>query len=239
MMANSARIVVGAVDKASGPLDKIRDKFDKLQKQGAKGFAIGVGAAATTMALGALGNALSRVGDFLGDSVKAASDLNETLSKSKVVFGSSAAAVEDFGDDSANALGISKQAAIEAAATFGNLFVGLKLGEKPAADMSTRLGGLAGDLASFNNLDPTDVLEKLRSGLAGEAEPLRSLGVFLNEAKVKAKAMALGLADANGELTEGAKVQARYALILEETTTAQGDAGRTIKELAGQQRVAN
>jgi hypothetical protein len=105
--------------------------------------------------------------------------------------------------------------------------------------MSKNLVALASDLASFNNLDPTDVLEKLRAGLAGEAEPLRSVGVFLNEAKVKAKAMELGLADAHGEISDGAKITARYNLILQETTTAQGDFARTADGLANSQRSAN
>ena len=105
--------------------------------------------------------------------------------------------------------------------------------------MSKAIVGLAGDLASFNNLDPTDVLLKLRSGLSGEAEPLRSLGVFLTEAKVKAKAMEMGLGNAHGELSEGAKLLARYKLITEETTTAQGDFARTADGLANAQRRAN
>src|SRR3990172_8687243 len=241
MAGNVVRVAtqVTGTAKASSDLDKLKDKFTALQKQGAKGFAIGVGAAVTTKAFDVLGMAASAAADFIGDSIGAASDMNETLSKSKVIFGGSAEAVEDFGNTAAKSMGISKQAAIEASATFGNLFVGLDLGQQKAADMSKGIVTLAGDLASFNNLDPTEVLEKLRSGLAGEAEPLRSLGVFLNEAKVKAKAMELGLADAHGELTDGAKVQARYALILEETTTAQGDFARTSDGLANKQRIAN
>jgi hypothetical protein len=65
------------------------------------------------------------------------------------------------------------------------------------------------------------------------------MGVFLSEAKVKAKAMEMGLADAHGELSEGAKVLARYQLILDETRTAQGDFARTSDQLANQQRIRN
>ena len=238
--------IVDAKNLASREFKDLKRDLNSVERDAAKagggalGMAKALGPAKIAMiGLGVAGAGLALIAPMLGDTVEAASALNETLSKSKVVFGSAARGVEDFGDDAALSLGISKQAAVEAAATFGNLFVGLKLGEKPAADMSTRLVTLAGDLASFNNLDPTEVLEKLRSGLAGEAEPLRSLGVFLNEAKVKAKAMELGLADAHGELTDGAKVQARYALILEETTTAQGDFARTSDGLANKQRIAN
>lgn len=166
-----------------------------------------------------------------------ASDVNESLSKVNVVFGDSASAVTEFSKTTTEAFGISEGAALEAAGTFGTIFGGVGIAQDAAADMSTTMLGLAGDLASFNNLETGDALEKLRSGLVGEAEPLRALGVVMSEAEVTAKAMSLGLADVATELTAADKVQARYALILEKTTLAQGDAGRTIGEAAGQAKV--
>ena len=227
------------VGKASNDINKLRDSFTKLKSQGAKGFAIGAGFTAATKGLELVGDAAGMAADFIGDSIDAARDLSETLSKSSVVFGDAADEVEAFGDTAAESMGMSKQAAIEAAATFGNLFVGVGESKQKAAELSQSVVKLAGDLASFNNIDPTEALEKLRSGLSGEAEPLRSVGVFLTEAKVKAKAMELGLVDANGELSEGSKILARYQLILDETKTAQGDFARTSEELANSQRTAN
>jgi len=61
---------------------------------------------------------------------------------------------------------------------------------------------LAADMASFNNASPDQVLEALRSGLSGETEPLRQFGVFLNEARVKAEAMSLGLVKATKDTTK-------------------------------------
>lgn len=172
-----------------------------------------------------------------GGMIDAASDLNESLSKSDTVFGGSARAVHDFAESAAKDLGISRQQAEEAAGTFGNLFTTIGLGQEPAAKMSTELVKLSADLASFNNLDPSETLEKLRSGLVGEVEPLRALGVNFNAAQVEAKAFELGLADANGEISEGAKVQARYALILDQTKTAQGDFARTADGVANKTRI--
>jgi len=51
--------------------------------------------------------------------------------------------------------------------------------------------------------------------------------------------MELGLVDANGVVTEAGKVQARYALILEQTQTSQGDFARTSDGLANRQRTLN
>jgi phage-related protein len=123
-----------------------------------------------------------------------ASDMEESRSKVRVVFGDSAAAVEEFAQSAATNLGMSESAALAAAGTYGNLFTSMGMGKEASADMSTGLITLAGDLASFNNQDPTEVLEKLRAGLTGETEPLKSLGVNMNAAAVTAKAMEMGLA---------------------------------------------
>jgi hypothetical protein len=210
-----------------------------MTKRFSTGVTAGLTAAVSSFGLGLLQGAAQRVTGAIGDAIDAASALNETESKSRVIFGDAAGAMDTFGQSAATNIGLSKQAAIEAGATFGNLFTNLGQSQANAEKMSERLVTLAGDLASFNDIDPTVALEKLRSGLSGESEPLRQVGVFLTEAKVKAKAMQLGLVDAHGELSEGAKVMARYQLILEETTTAQGDFARTSDGLANSQRIAN
>jgi hypothetical protein len=54
--------------------------------------------------------------------------------------------------------------------------------------------GLAQDLSSFNNVGTDEALLALRSGLLGEAEPLRKFGVNLSQTRIEAEAFALGLA---------------------------------------------
>lgn len=171
--------------------------------------------------------------------VKFASDLEETKSKVKVVFGSMSQDVLDWSMTSATAMGMSREQALAAAGTYGNLFVSLGLGQKPAADMSMNLVQLAADLASFNNANPQDVLDALRSGLSGEVEPLKKFGIAMNEATLKAKAMELGLGDNLQELSEAEKLQLRYALIMDQTTIAQGDFARTADGLANTTRTLN
>jgi hypothetical protein len=170
--------------------------------------------------------------------VSAASDLTESASKAGVVFGKSSASVLAFGDTAAKSLGLSKQEAIEAAGTFGNLFVAMGIGQGTSADLSTSLVKLASDLASFNNANPADVLEALRAGLLGEAEPLRKFGVQLSAARVQEEGVRLGLIkQANDVLPAAGKAQAAYSIIIKDTATAQGDFGRTSTGLANQQRI--
>jgi len=186
-------------------------------------------------AAGAMGATL---GIALGvQSVRAASDLNEEINKTNVVFGRSRESVLAWSETTATRLGLSQRAALEAAGAYGNMFQTIGLGDAPAAQMSKRMVQLAADMASFHNQDPSEMLLKLRSGLAGEAEPLRQFGVLISEARVKQEAYRLGIAKVGAQLTEQQKVQARYSLILRDSTKAHGDFERTSNSLANQQRV--
>lgn len=238
------QVVLEARDRLSGPLRSVGQDVARLERQvestgGAfgrlGGFLGGLGLAG--LGVGAITAGVRSAMGAVGGLVQQASDLNEQLSRSEVVFDGAAGRVQDFARTTAQSLGISRVQALEAAGSFGTLFRGVGLAEDAAADMSTGLVTLAADLASFNNLDPTEALDKLRSGLVGEAEPLRAVGVLLNEEAVKLKAVELGLGGANGQLTEAAKVQARYALILQQTQRAQGDFARTSTGLANAQRI--
>lgn len=170
-------------------------------------------------------------------SINAASDMNESMNKVSVVFDDAGQSVIDFTSTAADQLGMSQQAALEAAGTFGNLFTSMGMATGPAAEMSTDLLTLSADLASFNNLDPTQVFEKLRSGLVGEVEPLRALGINLTQATVEAKAMEMGLAATADALTPAMMIQARYALITEQSANAQGDFARTADGFANKTRI--
>lgn len=169
--------------------------------------------------------------------IKAASDLNETNNKIKVVFGEMSDTVLAWAKDSATAFGLSKQAALEAAGTFGNLFTSMGLGQQESAKMSTSLVKLVADLASFNNLDPRDVLAKLQSGIVGETREVRDLGIDLRATVVEARAAQMHFEKVNGQFTEGALIAARYAIIMEQTKNAQGDFARTSDQLANSMRI--
>lgn len=196
-------------------------------------------ASAAKGAAAAFGTAFAavQIKDFFGGAIKAASDLGESMGKVGVVFGENAVKVRSFAETAATSIGQSKQQALEAAGTFGNLFVSMGIGTGVAADMSIKLVKLASDLASLNNSSPAEALDALRSGLVGETEPLRRYGANLNDATLKQKALELGLIRSTKAALEPAvKAQAAYALVFEQTKTAQGDFARTSGNLANQQR---
>lgn len=227
-MATLATLVV----KLVGDIKDYQQKMTQAEGIGARfgkkmsGLGLGLTAGLTAPLVGAGLAALNM-----------ASDLDEATNKVRVVFDDMANNAIDWSRQSATAFGLTQSAALESVGTFGNLFDAMGITESANYDMSTSLVQLAGDLASFNNLDPTEVLTALRSGITGEVEPMRRLGVNLLDAAVGAKALEMGLAATTEELTFQDKVMARYAMIMEQTTNAQGDFARTSDGLANSQRI--
>lgn len=189
-------------------------------------------------AFAAAGITLGTAAVFKGisSSVEAASALNEELSKSQEVFADSSQEIETWSRSTASSFGISQRAALEATGVFGNLFGVVGLLPEQSAAMSKALVELAADLASFNNADPSEVLTAIRSGLIGEAEPLRRYGVLLSEARVQQLALSTTGKDNVKALTDQEKAIARYNIILSDTSSAQGDFARTSDGLANSSR---
>jgi hypothetical protein len=180
--------------------------------------------------------AVDTVIDFAKGAIDAASDLQESMSKVKVVFGDSADEIVAWSRTSVQAMAMSQQEALEAAGTFGNLFDSLGLTNDAATDMSKGIVQLAADLGSFNNVGTEETLLALRSGLLGEAEPMRKFGSALSAARVEAYALSRGIVKNKADLTEAQKVQIRYQLILEDTKNAHGDVARSSGNLAIKQK---
>jgi hypothetical protein len=192
---------------------------------------------AATTAIHGVVSAVRTLTGSLSTAVANAVSLGEEMSKSGVVFGSSASVVQQF-SETANAIGVSQRAALQASGTFGNLFRAIGLSQGMAAEYSVSLVGLAADLASFNNTSIDDAMLALGAGLRGEAEPLRRFGVLLDDATLRQHALAMGLTSTlKTALTPSQKAQAAYNAILKQTTLAQGDFTRTSGSLANQQRI--
>jgi hypothetical protein len=175
------------------------------------------------------------VGGF--KAAKSASDLNETINKTNVIFGDASKEIQAFANNAAKQLGMAKQEALDFAASFGGLG---KMAGKTGDDLanfSTDLVNLTADMASFNNADPAEVAIALGAALRGESEPIRRFNVLINDAAVKAEAMAMGLYSGTGNLDQQAKVLATHRLILKQTTDQQGDFNNTIGSAANQQKI--
>lgn len=220
-------------------LDKTADGLTKLGKA----------AGGITGTLSKVGAGLRSVGTTLSiavtaplvaaaaASIKFASDLTESLNKVDVTFGKSARKVKEFAQTSAKSFAIAEAAALSHASILGDILQVSGLTEEATSEMSVTLLKLAADLASFKDIKIEDALTKIRAGLVGMSRPLRDVGIFISEAAVRSKAFELGLARGTGELTDQIKIQARYAIIMDQSKKTQEDFTRTIDEFANQTRI--
>ena len=217
--------------KATKNATKSLDKFSRSSANAAKKVAASFAKMTAGVTVAAVG---------LGaKAVDLASDFDESMSKTKAIFRSGADSIIESANDAATAVGMSRGEFLEAASSFGVFGTAAGLSGDDLSKFSADLVRTSADVASFNNLRPEEALAKLRAGLSGETEPLKQLGILFNAAMVEAKALEMGLADVNGEISEGSKIMARQALIMEQLGAqgALGDFSRTSGGLANQQRI--
>jgi hypothetical protein len=215
------------VDQANKQLGGLDASVKKVQSLTTAFVGVGVAAQGFSVA-----------GNFINETTDAASDLEETLSKTNVLFGKSSQEVVKFAESAAKNLGQSKQQALDASATFATFGKAAGLAGKDLVGFSTDFVGLASDLASFNNTSPEQAINAIGSALRGESEPLRAYGVLLNDAALRQAALELGIVKTTKDaLTPQQKVLAAQKVIYEQTTAAQGDFARTSDGLANSTRI--
>lgn len=231
MATNSRTFEVRFVGDTKG----LTNSFKDIQKQAGM-LGKSVSTASMVMRSALAGISVAAVTRGIQSTVMAASNLSESIAKANTVFKSNQDAIEAWSKTTSKAFGVNRQAALEAAGTYGNLFQAFGVSEQKAYDMSTSLVELAADMASFNNVPIDQALTALRSGLSGEAEPLKRFGVGLTEARLKAEAAAIGLGNFTGTLPPAIRMQAAYSLVLKDTALQQGDVARTSGGLANQMK---
>ena len=122
--------------------------------------------------------------------------------------------------------------------TMGAMLKSMKLSDDEILKMSTDMVGLAGDFASFYNLDSEEAFNKIRAGISGETEPLKQLGINMSVANLEAYAMSQGIDKAYNSMTQAEQATLRYNYLMSVTADAQGDFAKTSDSFANQQRIA-
>ncbi len=175
--------------------------------------------------------------NFGKESVKLASDIEEVQNVIDVTFGKGAAQIEEFSRSAAEAFGLSELSAKQYTGTLGAMLKSSGVVTKDAQEMSLALTGLAGDIASFHNLDTDTAFEKIRSGISGETEPQKQLGINMSVANLEAYALSKGITKSYNAMSQAEQVLLRYNYLLSVTTDAQGDFARTSGSFANQIRI--
>ena len=198
---------------ASSAGDSIQDKFAKVFK-----------AIAASAVAAKVGKALL---DFGADAVQAASDLEEVQNVVDVTFGDGAAKIESWAKAAGTQFGLTETQAKRFTSTLGAMMKSAGLAGPEIVDMSTDLAGLAADMASFYNMDFDTAFQKIRSGISGETEPLKQLGINMSVANLEAYALTQGITTAFDQMSQGEQTMLRYQYLMQATADAQGDFART------------
>ncbi len=182
--------------------------------------------------------ATKEIADFGSKCLNAASDVEEMENKFAVVFDGMIDDVDAWASKFSDSIGRNKNEIKTYLADNQNMFVGMGMTREAGAEMSEQLVSLALDLASFNNLNEADAVEKMSKAIMGETESAKSLGAVLND-NTRALAMeALGMQGKFANLTEAQKMEVNYQAILMQSTDAVGDAERSANSYANQIRSA-
>lgn len=165
------------------------------------------------------------------------SDLAEVQNVVDVTFPHMNAQVNEFAKNAINQFGLSETVAKRMTGTYGAMAKAFGYSEKASYDMATSLTGLAGDVASFYNIDPTEAYTKLKSVFSGETETLKDLGIVMTQNALDQYAMANGYGKTTAKMSEQEKVALRLAFVTENLSAAGGDFARTADSWANKTRV--
>jgi methyl-accepting chemotaxis protein len=234
-VGNEIEIRVSADDKTSPSLEKIKKSAGSLKETFRDVGKTAAGVLTADLAM----QAAQGFKNLVTDSVKQASDLNESINAVNVTFGASSKEIVDWGKQNAASFGLS-QSAFNAMAT--PLGAGLKnagLSMQDTSKWTIDLTKRAADMASVFNTSVPDALDAIQAGLRGEADPLERFGVGLSAAKVEAEALAETGKKTASSLTEQERATARLNLIMKQTAATQGDFANTSDGAANAARIAS
>jgi hypothetical protein len=193
--------------------DSIENKFSGMLKKLVAGFSAVK-----------IGKALLDLGK---DAIAAASDLEEVQNVVDVTFGESSNKIEKWAKAAGEQFGLTETQAKRFTSTLGAMMKSAGMSGDKIADISTDLAGLTADMASFYNLDFDTAFQKIRSGLSGETEPLKQLGINMSVANLNAFALQQGLSKTFDQMDQGEQTMLRYQYLMQATSDAQGDFSRT------------
>lgn len=203
-------------------LDRSTQTFAGSMKQFAKTAGIGFG--------------LAQGARFIGDTINAASNLEESINAVQVVFGDAADQILDFTSDTNDAVFETAGSLNQMATQTGALLQNMGFSAEEAADATVMLTRRAADMASVHNKDVAEALNAINSSLRGQSEPITDFAADTLVATVQAQALADGLIEEGEAMDRTTKAAATINAIMAQTANTQGDAANTAGSFANQQR---
>lgn len=156
----------------------------------------------------------------------------ETASKFNAVFGPSADEMNLKVQELRKTIPSTTAEMQNALATFSQMARAFGMNADAADMFSVEMVKIAGDIASFNNLPIEDAFTKIRSAISGEFEPMKQLGIVINEARIKQEALNLKIWDGTEQMSAAEKALAVQSILIRDMGAANGDAAATADSAA-------
>ena len=234
------------LNDASTKLEKMKTALTENEKEMEK---LGQETAITGEKISAFGDKVGKLGTqlkwvsagataALTGMFTAASDLNENLNKTEVIFDDLSGSIEEWSKTTLQSYGIAQSSSLEMIALFGDMATSMGLTTEQAAEMGKELVGRAGDLASFKNISLDVAQTGLSAIFTGQAQSLKKFGIVMTEANLQAYALAEGYTKQYKEMTQAEQVMLRYQYVMEMTKNAAGDFANTSDGAANSLRIA-
>lgn len=180
---------------------------------------------------------LFRAFSKIKDAIDISSSLTEVENVVRTTFGNYEKLIQDFSKTSIQDFGMSELTAKQVASRFQAMGTAMGFSQGKMADMSLQLTKLTADMASFYDMEQSDVARNLQAVFTGETKPLRKYGLDLTQATLKEWAMKQGLDADISSMTQAEKTMLRYQYVMANTAAAQGDFARTSDTWANQIRI--
>lgn len=193
--------------------------------------------ASVIRAVATVASTFYKVGQGIAYCVDQSNKYIENINLADTSLGQYAATAHEYADAVQAALGINSGEFLKNQGTFMTMAQGMGVAANNAYTMSKGLTQLSYDLASFFNISNDEAFEKVRSGLAGEIEPLRALGYDLTTARLQQEAYNMGLNEQVSKMTQAEKAMLRYKAIMSQVSWAHGDLAKTAASPANQIRI--
>lgn len=220
-----------AMIKASGQTQLLNNSLKKTQSTAMAVFK-GI------LSAGVVRQAARALWDAGKASIELSSDLEEVQNVVDVTFGNNSADIDAWSKNLMKKFGLSELSAKKYASTLGAMLSSSGISQNALPQISKQLTELTADMASFYNADPEEMFTKIQSGLSGETEPLKRLGINMSVANLKAFALEKGIKANWDTLDSGSQTLIRMKYLMEKTSNAQGDFARTSGSFANQQKLA-
>lgn len=233
-VSSSFALLPSNLNKVNSTLNSTKNAINKTKSSVSNNILSGL---ASGLRFGVLIAGIRGVTNTLGQFVNSSNEYIENMNLFKVSMGEMADEAQNFIDRFSENLGVDPSGLMRYMGLFNNLIEGFGIGSQEAYTMSKNLTQLSYDMSSYLNIPIDEAMQKLKSGISGEIEPMRAVGVALDQATLQETAYTLGIDKKVSAMTRAQKTELLYYQIMQKTKNMQGDMGRTILQPANALRI--